>query len=293
MRFMPVFAALAAILFLVSCENDVKRLAPDALITDDTVAGDGDTTGADGDTPVGTDADIPVGTDTPPNDDGEPNTDDIAIDDAIPDDATDIEPVDDEVVIPDDDNTVSTLCTDNGGTCVAGQPCPEGTVQSPQFTCEGGGFPPPACCLPQTVTGLHIEVTGPAPVADGLKNIPAIEPTPGSGGTGTPAITDDIGPTALVIIGLIEENTDGCKAFATTVTGSIVLVQRGNCTFSQKITNAANAGAIALIIYNNTGGDLQMNADGTIPTVGITQENGEALIAFTKEHPDITAAIRP
>lgn len=293
MRFMPVFAALAVILFLVSCENDVKRLAPDALITDDTVAGDGDTTGADVDIPVGTDADIPVGTDTPPNDDGEPNTDDIAIDDAIPDDATDIEPVDDETVIPDDDNTVSTLCTDNGGTCVSGQPCPDGSVQNNQYTCAGGGFPPPVCCMPQTATGLRVEVTGPAPVDEAIRKIPATMPQPGQGGTGTPAITGDLGPTALIAIGLIEDNGDGCKEYATAATGTLVLVQRGNCTFSQKITNAQKAGALALIIYNNTGGELQMNADGTLPTVGITQEAGEAIITFTQAHPDITAVIRP
>jgi hypothetical protein len=298
MKIVQFIGIVTALFLLASCENDIKRVPLDGLNTDDIVAGDSDDiatdtpVGTDGDTPVLTDSDTPVGTDTEPNDDGGVNTDDIAIDDALPDDTTDSEPVDDEVVVPDNDTTVSTLCTDNGGTCVSGQPCPDGSTQSGQFTCEGGGFPPPVCCMPTTVGALHVEVTGPTPVDEALKAIAAVEPTPSSGGTGTPAIVSDIGPTALVTIGLLEDNIDGCKAFATTVTGSIVLVQRGNCTFSQKITNAANAGALAIIIYNNTQGELQMNADGTIPTVGITQADGEALITFTQAHPDITAAIR-
>ncbi len=298
MKIVQFIGIVTALFLLASCENDIKRVPLDGLNTDDIVAGDNDDpvtdnpVGTEGDTPILTDADIPVGTDTEPNDDGGVNTDDIAIDDALPDDATDIEPVDDEVVVPDDDNTVSTLCTDNGGTCVSGQPCPDGTTQSGQFTCEGGGFPPPTCCLPTTVGSLHVEVTGPTPVDAALTNIAAIEPTPGSGGTGTPAITSDIGPTALVVIGLVEDNANGCNAYKTDVTGTVVLVQRGTCQFTQKITNAANAGAVAIIIYNNTQGVLEMQADGTIPTVGITQADGEAIIAFTQAHPEITAAIR-
>jgi subtilisin family serine protease len=47
----------------------------------------------------------------------------------------------------------------------------------------------------------------------------------------------------------------GCTALTgTPLTGDLVLIQRGSCTFTQKVTNAANAGAIGVIIYNSVAG---------------------------------------
>ena len=64
--------------------------------------------------------------------------------------------------------------------------------------------------------------------------------------------------------------------------GKIVLIQRGICPFVQKVKNAQDAGAIAVIIYNNAaGGIAPAGADPTItiPVYGITQANGTAIIA--------------
>ncbi|HNT28906.1 MAG TPA: hypothetical protein PKH10_12110 [bacterium] len=68
-----------------------------------------------------------------------------------------------------------------------------------------------------------------------------------------------------------------------------------HCTFSQKVTNAANAGALALIIYNNVAdNNWGIQADGPIPVAGISQASGDEIITFTGEHPeDIAVAIRP
>ncbi|HOW52568.1 MAG TPA: hypothetical protein PLV42_11070 [bacterium] len=290
MKFMPLFIIMATLLVLAACDNNVTTISD--LKTDNIAAGDTDTTGTDtpvttdNDTPVGTDSDIPVGNDTEPND-NTIITDDIVTDDTIPDDATETEPVDDEVVIPDEDNTVSTRCVDNGALCITtqDQQCYGGWIALSQFTCDGGGE---ICCDP-----IVVEITGPAPVPAELKNIAAIIPASATqGGTGTPAITSDIGPLSLAVIGLLENNANGCNEYQTKLNGEIALVERGTCQFSQKITNAANAGAGAVIIYNNAQGVLEMQADGAIPTVGITQADGEAIITFTQSNPTITAAIR-
>jgi hypothetical protein len=85
--------------------------------------------------------------------------------------------------------------------------------------------------------------------------------------------------------------TDGCSPFinAAAVAGKIVLIERGTCGFAQKARNATNAGAAAVIIYNNA---ANVNAappgmadDGingafvTIPTVSIRRADGLAIIS--------------
>ena len=47
--------------------------------------------------------------------------------------------------------------------------------------------------------------------------------------------------------------TDGCSPFtnAGAVAGKIALIERGTCGFAVKARNAAAAGALAAIIYNN------------------------------------------
>ncbi|MFD1708421.1 M28 family peptidase [Siminovitchia sediminis] len=59
--------------------------------------------------------------------------------------------------------------------------------------------------------------------------------------------------------------------------GKIALIERGTYTFVEKVENAAAAGAIAVVMYNNTSGPLasSLNPSGTfVPTVGLTREEG-------------------
>ena len=76
---------------------------------------------------------------------------------------------------------------------------------------------------------------------------------------------------------------DGCETLSGSgIAGAIVLVDRGNCTFTVKVRNAQDAGAIAAIVANNASGLPGMGgADPTItiPSVGITQALGAALRA--------------
>jgi Zn-dependent M28 family amino/carboxypeptidase len=79
--------------------------------------------------------------------------------------------------------------------------------------------------------------------------------------------------------------TPGCEAgdFAGFPAGNIALVSRGACTFAIKVTNAYNAGASGVIIYNNTAGvingtlgnDFALN----ISVTSVTQAVGQQLAA--------------
>ena len=75
--------------------------------------------------------------------------------------------------------------------------------------------------------------------------------------------------------------TDGCEPPVNAVAGKIVLIDRGTCTFTLKVKNAQDAGAVAVIIANNVaGGPAPMGgADPTItiPSVGITLADGNLL----------------
>lgn len=75
---------------------------------------------------------------------------------------------------------------------------------------------------------------------------------------------------------------DGCTDFinAAEMKGKIVVIRRGVCTFTSKILRAQNAGAIGVIILNNTDSALGMggfNASITIPSAMVTRQLGNSL----------------
>ena len=77
--------------------------------------------------------------------------------------------------------------------------------------------------------------------------------------------------------------TEGCNAptNANELNGKIALIRRGNCNFTTKVKNAEDAGAIAVIMMNNTSGaPIPMggsDATITISSVMISKENGDLL----------------
>ncbi len=91
------------------------------------------------------------------------------------------------------------------------------------------------------------------------------------------------GPLVLADDGVGAPN-DGCTAY-TVAAGSIAVVDRTNtCNFYVQTTNAQNAGASALVIANNAGGNPpimagSMNPPLSIPTVMVNQADGTALKA--------------
>lgn len=87
---------------------------------------------------------------------------------------------------------------------------------------------------------------------------------------------------------VLAEPLDGSTKLTNTIAdGKVVLVERGIVWWEQKAMNAQNAGATAVIIYNNEGGPPQRMRDNdadaiTIPVVCITQADGIELAAAIK-----------
>ena len=82
-------------------------------------------------------------------------------------------------------------------------------------------------------------------------------------------------------------STSGCEAtdFDSFTSGRIALIQRGACYFSDKVRNAQDAGAVAVIIFNEgqegrtdaISGTLGPNSDIIVPVIFTTHEIGKAL----------------
>ncbi len=76
---------------------------------------------------------------------------------------------------------------------------------------------------------------------------------------------------------------DGCETptNAAALSGKIALIERGLCNFTVKVKNAQTAGAVAVVMYNNTADAMiAMGGDDTsisIPAIGINQSDGNAL----------------
>ncbi|NNF02302.1 MAG: hypothetical protein HKN22_06425, partial [Bacteroidia bacterium] len=100
-------------------------------------------------------------------------------------------------------------------------------------------------------------------------------------GTFTPQLTST--PITADVI-LVDDGfaitSDGCQTILNNLAGKIALIDRGSCTFSLKITNAENAGAIAVIIINQNIGEVPLTMNGTsvnIPAVMINSYEGDKI----------------
>jgi hypothetical protein len=74
----------------------------------------------------------------------------------------------------------------------------------------------------------------------------------------------------------------------------IVMIDRGNCTFTKKVQNVENAGGHIALIVNNEDSNPEhtiMSDDGngksiTIPAVLISKNDGQILKDFNRAHPE-------
>lgn len=101
--------------------------------------------------------------------------------------------------------------------------------------------------------------------------------------TGAP-VAPTSGSLTMAKTGTTTTADDACVAPAAgSLTGKAVLIRRGTCSFYQKALNAQNAGAAAVVLYNNAAGALSPTVAGTpaitIPVVAITQAQGATLDA--------------
>ena len=95
-------------------------------------------------------------------------------------------------------------------------------------------------------------------------------------------------------------NTGGtaCSALpAGSLTGSIALIQRGDCAFFYKLYFAQQAGAIAAIVYQIEGFDGLFPMDGIatsgIPAVLIGNTAGKALLSYISQNGNVRVTIDP
>ncbi len=97
-----------------------------------------------------------------------------------------------------------------------------------------------------------------------------------------PALTA-IGTTADVVLADPIRGCDIDLPFTNgaAMTGKIVLIDRGQCFFTEKVLNAQDQGAIAVIVANNVGGGPAPMGGGdplvAIPSVGITLADGNVV----------------
>jgi aminopeptidase YwaD len=69
--------------------------------------------------------------------------------------------------------------------------------------------------------------------------------------------------------------------------GRIALLERGELSFAEKVENAADSGAGAVIIYNNEEGPFRgdLPAESAIPAVAVSKAEGEQLLSLLKKGP--------
>ena len=135
---------------------------------------------------------------------------------------------------------------------------------------------------------LHVNGSG---VPSGLQNINALF---GDGPHVAAAVSAPIKDVTQV-------GNDGLACASLTedsLSGAIALVQRGGaCSFSDKINNAQNAGAVGVVIYQLSGQETVFSSLGAqntgIPAVMIGNTNGGALKAFLAANSGTTASLDP
>ncbi|MGA8277844.1 MAG: S8 family serine peptidase [Rhodanobacteraceae bacterium] len=142
------------------------------------------------------------------------------------------------------------------------------------------------------IIGPNLSVTGPGTPPPETVGVP-LNPGSTTPASSTPTLTDHP-------IRSYSPNPEACTASggipAGTFTGAIAMLRRGTCTFTEKITNAANAGADLVVIGNNVPGTVNMDTTGApnVPAYSTTMFQGDALIAFADANPtDATADVVP
>jgi len=107
------------------------------------------------------------------------------------------------------------------------------------------------------------------------------------------AVIANFGPTFTTAIEgnlvLVDDGTaaptEGCNTLTngSAIDGNIAVILRGSCDFTVKVKNAQNAGAVAVLMINNVGGNpITMggtDATITIPSVMISEEDGAGILA--------------
>lgn len=153
------------------------------------------------------------------------------------------------------------------------------------------------------INPLQLAWIGPNAVAGAaqtLSNLPKLKistPVPNVSGLydyGTAGFGPVVAGSVANLGTLVNGNGAGAGCTATggvpaTVAGKVAVINRGTCAFTEKVKNAQNSGAIAVIIANNAAGAAPGlgGADPTItiPTISVSQSDGNVLKAAIEAAP--------
>jgi hypothetical protein len=141
-------------------------------------------------------------------------------------------------------------------------------------------------------TGPNVTAAVPSVLQPGTPELTASAPTSvagtylvGTASFGPPLSTAGLFGEMMPVVDQSPSTGLACTplsaANALAVNGKIALIDRGTCTFPEKVKNAQNAGAIGVVIADNVAGSPPPGLGGTdptitIPAVRITQADGVA-----------------
>jgi subtilisin-like proprotein convertase family protein len=134
------------------------------------------------------------------------------------------------------------------------------------------------------------DVTGPTPVPPELEGLAIVN------GELSPEIVAPIENDIIWSGDVDPANVLGCDPFpAGAFDDAIALILRGDCNFSVKEENAADAGAIAMVVYNHSAGPpiVMGGAGAIIPSVFMSQSDGLAVVAWIQANVGPTFRINP
>ncbi len=134
-----------------------------------------------------------------------------------------------------------------------------------------------------------------------------INPAGPGGGTAVSAQIARFGPFlcgisgSLVLVSNGQGSTLGCGSISNDLTGKIALIDRGTCSFAEKVLNAQKKGARAVVVMNNAADTVLVNMgptdpfaqDVVIPSFFVTQASGAALKSALNAGQEIAIAARP
>ncbi len=138
----------------------------------------------------------------------------------------------------------------------------------------------------------HLYIVGATSSVSGqLPNLVVIDAPSGAAGSyqadgagfGPPPDATGVSGDVVLVNDASADPTQGCDPLVGFPAGSVALVDRGSCPFTQKASNAQAAGATAVIVANNSGtGTITMGGSDSsivIPAVMVSLDDGNAIKA--------------
>lgn len=155
-----------------------------------------------------------------------------------------------------------------------------------------GGFSQRGTGIDVVAPGVSVDSTIPPALSTRVRvNAPGLSPIFRNLLEFSPSIT-----AAKPLTGVVHYANRGLSdSDFTGAAGKIALIERGDAFFHEKVRRARTAGAVAAIIFNNSSDDADLawtlgepSATAFVPTVGVTQKEGQDLRALTGQNVTLT-----